>query len=81
MPAGKSKCVNLSGELMRCQAELAELRAQIGKAPEGSHPDEQKPRAATWHEERMHWMAEVERLKAKMATHHPHINPDFPYMR
>ncbi len=26
MPAGKSKCVNLSGELMRCQAELTGLR-------------------------------------------------------
>jgi len=72
MPAGKSKSVNVSGELMRCQAELAELRAQIGKAPEGSHPDEQLPYAATWHDERRNWRAEVLRLEAELrAKDHP----------
>lgn len=43
--------------------EVQRLTALIGKPPTGSHPDEWLPRAATWHEERLNWMAEVERLK------------------
>lgn len=45
------------------RAEVLALRAQIGKPPEGSHPDEQFPRSATWHEERLSWASEVEKLK------------------
>ena len=40
-----------------------ELESLIGKPPEGSHADEWMPRAATWHEERLNWIAEAERLR------------------
>lgn len=36
------------------------LRAEIGTAPDGSHPDEQKPRDRTWHQERLNWQAECD---------------------
>jgi hypothetical protein len=42
------------------QATIAELRAEIGTAPEGSHPDEQKPRDRTWHQERLNWQGECD---------------------
>lgn len=42
------------------------LRAEIGKPPEGSHPDEQVPRAATWHKERLNWIVEVEKLRSAL---------------
>ena len=47
-----------AGEIL--QGEVAALKATIGTPPEGSHPDEAKPRAATWHQERLAWQGEVE---------------------
>lgn len=43
----------------------SELLRMIGSAPKGSHPDEWYPRADTWHQERISWMHEVERLRAE----------------
>jgi hypothetical protein len=50
-----------SPEELECQ--VAALRAEIGQAPPGSHPDEHKPRALNWHAERLHWRIEVESLR------------------
>jgi cytochrome c556 len=44
-----------------------QLEDLIGQAPEGSHPDEQVPRAETWHAERVNWKAEVERLRTALS--------------
>jgi hypothetical protein len=44
--------------------DYQDLQRLIGQPPEGSHPDEWKPRGATWHQERLNWQAEVERLRA-----------------
>jgi hypothetical protein len=55
------------GELVRwCQhfnGKAQRLEREIGKPPEGSHPDEAKPRAATWHAERLNWIEEMERTR------------------
>lgn len=48
-------------------ATIAEYEAEIGKPPDGSHPDEQKPRAVTWHQERLNWVAELAALRAEVA--------------
>lgn len=40
------------------------LKQLIGTPPEGAHPDEWKPRAGTWHQERLNWQHEVETLRA-----------------
>lgn len=53
--------------LEQAMEENALLRAQIGFAPEGSHPDEQVPRAETWHRERLNWIAEVASLRYALA--------------
>ncbi len=45
------------------RGRVAELEREIGKAPAGSHPDEQKARAATWHAERLNWITEVKQLR------------------
>ena len=55
-------------DLQSDRADSLALRAQIGKPPEGSHPDEQWPRSATWHEERRAWSIEAERLKAVISS-------------
>jgi len=34
---------------------------QIGEPSKGSHPDEQGPRDATWHQERQNWISQVRR--------------------
>ncbi len=47
-------------------AYAVRLRALIGDAPEGSHPDEWLPRHATWHGERANWQGEVERLRSAL---------------
>lgn len=39
------------------------LEKLIGEPPEGSHPDEWKPRAETWHQERQNWSDEVLALR------------------
>jgi hypothetical protein len=44
-----------------------DLKAEIGTPPPGSHPDEARPRAATWHAERINWIAEAERLRQEVA--------------
>ena len=51
-------------EQMKLRADLETL---IGQPPEGSHPDEWKPRAETWHQERLNWEAEVGQLRAHIA--------------
>jgi hypothetical protein len=63
-------------ELAVAKAQVEELRGwverwkvaarEVGFAPEGSHPDEQKPRAETWHGERLNWIAEVNQLRAQV---------------
>jgi len=52
----------LRADLAAAESRADALGAKIGKAPEGSHPDEQEPRGATWHEERQNWQSEVDRL-------------------
>lgn len=59
---------DIVADLQTDRAEVLALRAQIGKPPEGSHPHEQWPRSATWHEERRAWLIEVERLKAALSS-------------
>ena len=49
------------------ETELDKLRAQIGTPPDGSHPDEQIPRAGTWHQERLNWISEIETARAYIA--------------
>jgi hypothetical protein len=44
-----------------------DLAASVGTPPLGSHPDEAKPRAATWHAERSNWLAEVAVLRSELA--------------
>ena len=66
----------LRAELAVATAQVDELRGwverwklaarEVGFAPEGSHPDEQKPRAETWHAERLNWIAEVNQLRAQV---------------
>jgi predicted nucleic acid-binding Zn-ribbon protein len=41
-----------------------ELEGQVGELPQGAHPDELKPRDATWLKERANWQAEVDSAKA-----------------
>lgn len=48
------------------QAAAEMLKVQVGILPAGAHPDEAKPRGATWLEERANWQAEVERLRAEV---------------
>lgn len=45
------------------KTRIEELESLIGQPPEGSHPDEWKPRAETWHQERLNWEQEVKRLR------------------
>lgn len=45
---------------------LDELEEDIGELPEGAHPDERKPRAETWLQERANWQIEVEMLRNKI---------------
>lgn len=44
------------------------LLLQIGQPPEGSQPDEARPRGRTWHEERATWQTEVAALQARIAV-------------
>ena len=46
-------------------AEIIRLCDEVGTLPEGNHPDEVKPRAATWLDERRNWEAEVAHLRAE----------------
>ena len=69
---GAHNPLNFSFEEMRgALAEQMKLRADIetliGQPPEGSHPDEWKPRAETWHQERLNWEAEVGQLRSLSA--------------
>ncbi len=47
---------------------LADLTELVGEPPTGSHPDEQRPRAATWHQERLNWISEVETIRTENAS-------------
>lgn len=57
----------LSDECDSYRKKATELERLIGSPPEGSHPDESKPRAETWHQERLNWIAETEQLRAEIA--------------
>jgi len=46
---------------------IAALRAEIGSPAVGSHPDEAKPRAKTWHAERANWIKETAGLRRQLA--------------
>jgi len=50
--------------MVALETELDKLRAQIGTPPEGTHADEQIPRAGTWHQERLNWISEIETARA-----------------
>lgn len=43
----------------RLTARVAGLEQDVGVLPPGAHPDERKPRAATWLAERANWEAEL----------------------
>lgn len=43
---------------------FSDLSKQIGTRPEGTDSFEQLPRGKTWHEERLNWQDEVNRLRA-----------------
>lgn len=60
---------DIVADLQSDRADSLALRAQIGKPPEGSHPDEQYPRSQTWHEERRAWTMESERQKTLLANY------------
>jgi hypothetical protein len=52
------------GEEMKIKFDrLDELEKQVGELPEGAHPDERKPRAETWLQERANWEKEVKQLR------------------
>jgi hypothetical protein len=59
-------CRELSERATRSALEAADLKAAIGQPPIGSHPDEANPRAATWHAERLNWIAEVDGLRVQI---------------
>lgn len=56
--------VVVDAELACLREENTELRQLIGQPEIGAHPDEWKPKAASWHAERKNWEVEVERLRA-----------------
>lgn len=65
-------------DMWKSQAELGyaaidEYEAEIGDPPEGSHPDEQKPRAETWHRERQNWIAQTAAMSATIAQQQKRI--------
>lgn len=69
-PAGMAATLStLRAQLTEKDRELEELRALIGVPPVGSHPDEWKPRAATWHQERRNWIQEVEHLQQELDSY------------
>lgn len=55
-----------AGEQMvyAAHGEVKRLSDLIGKHPDGTHPDEWMPRAATWHRERLNWIEETERMRS-----------------
>lgn len=53
----------LQDSLIAAKAEATRLMEEIGEPPVGSHPDESKPRAQSWHKERQNWQAEVVELR------------------
>lgn len=57
-------CENTS-EIIEAMEEYASsvITKTIGELKEGEHPDEIKPRGATWLQERENWKSEVERLR------------------
>lgn len=58
---------SLQEQLLAAQQVADELAAQIGTPPAGSHPDEALPRSATWHQERVNWLAETDQMRAYIA--------------
>jgi len=62
---------NLEGKVILDRAEhdaLIATRDQIGVLPDDANPDDAKPRAATWLEERANWEKEVEQLRSQLAA-------------
>lgn len=47
-------------------AQARAMARDVGVPPADSHPDEMKPRGATWHQERQNWIAEVAALRAAL---------------
>lgn len=66
---------DLDDKVAELQEQLARLQEQIGKPPAGSHPDEARPRAATWHEERLNHLEEARRLREHCAALEAIVNP------
>ena len=62
----QSRVTAMASEIVAERSRADALGAKIGQAPEGSHPDEQEPRGATWHDERQNWQSEVARLTAEV---------------
>jgi hypothetical protein len=61
-------------QMAKDYARLEELEKQVGQIEEGQHPDEIKPRAETWLQERANWQSEVDTLRAKIAEQELIIN-------
>lgn len=59
--------VKMQAYVEHLESELKKLRDTIGSPPTGSHPDEQNPRGATWHDERRHWIAETSQNRQHIA--------------
>ena len=53
------------------EAELNRLTAEVGELLPGEHPDDLKPRAGTWLEERRNWIAEIEQARKYIAEIEP----------
>ena len=57
----QNAALELSARITELERENAALKEQIGEPSKGSHPDEQGPRDATWHQERQNWISQVRR--------------------
>lgn len=58
----------LEEQLAAVTRERDVLARERGELPDGVHPDEAKPRAATWLAERANWIVEVESLRETLAA-------------
>lgn len=50
----------------KLKEQVRDLNDQIGYLPDGVHPDERNPRAATWLAERANWQSELAQLRERV---------------
>jgi hypothetical protein len=66
---------SIYGLIADLQNEVKVLRAERGELPPDAHPDEAKPRGATWLAERSNWLSETLRLRDHIHAMESAIEP------